>query len=382
MRKIVVLGIGQTVFGRFPGKTAIDLGAEAARIAILDAGIPAKAIQVAYGGRSYDDTQTSENILRRVGVTNIPMYNTENACATGSTAVNQLWKDLAYGIYDIGIAVTCESMTTSSKAGKLVGAAEGDLNGTLGVTMPGHFAMAANRMITELGATPADLASPSVKSHKNAVMNPYAMYKKPLTTEDVLSARMLSDPLTVLHCCPVTDGAAAVILCTEDYARKYTTKLVELAASVVISSSNERWDDNMLKNQLITQIANKSYEIAGIGPDELDLVELHDAFAPEEIYTAACLGLCKYEDMISSLRNGDYEIGGRCPINPSGGLLSLGHPLGASGARVVCEVTSHLRKTAGDRQIINAKVGMAEMIGGYLTGLGCPSVGSIHILKV
>jgi benzoylsuccinyl-CoA thiolase BbsB subunit len=317
--------------------------------------------------------------LRYVGIAGVPMYNTENACTTGATVVNQLWKDIAYGIHDIGIAVTCESMTTSSKAGKLVGAAEGDLNGTLGLTMPSYFALMAYRLMEERGATMEDLAYPSVKNHRNACMNPYAMYRKALTTEDVMNAKMICDPLTSLHCCPVTDGAASIILCTGEIARRYTTKMIKLASSLVLSAYYEAWDYNLLDNPLIKELAKRTYDAAGIGPEDLDLIELHDAFAPEEISAVSCLGLCKTGEEISYIRSGASEISGKCPINPSGGLLSLGHPLGASGARVVCEVAQHLRETAGDRQVKGARVGMAEMIGGYLTGLGS-SIAGINLL--
>jgi benzoylsuccinyl-CoA thiolase BbsB subunit len=379
MRDVYVLGIGQTVFGKMPQMTPIQLGIQAAKAAIQDAGINARIIEVAYGGRSYDDTQTAENILRWVGIDNIPMYNTENACTTGATVVNQLWKDIAYGIHDIGIAVTCESMTTSSKAGKLVGAAEGDINGTLGLTMPSYFALMAYRLMQDRGATLEDLAYPSVKNHRNACMNPYAMYRKALTTEDIMNARMICDPLTSLHCCPVTDGAASIILCTGEIARRYTSNLIKLASSLVLSAPCEAWDYNLIDNPLIKELAGRTYEAAGIGPADLDLIELHDAFAPEEIAAVSCLGLCKTGEEISYIRSGASEINGKCPVNPSGGLLSLGHPLGASGARVVCEVTQHLRGTAGERQVKGAKIGMAEMIGGYLTGLGS-SIAGINLL--
>jgi benzoylsuccinyl-CoA thiolase BbsB subunit len=381
MRDVYVLGIGQTVFGKSPELSPIQLGVRAAKAAIADAGVDPGVIEVAYAGRSLDDTQSAENMLRWVGVTNIPMYNTENACATGATVVNQLWKDIAYGIHDIGIAATCESMTTSSKSGKLVGVAEGDLGDTLGLSMPAYFAMVACRLMEERGATLQDLAYVSIKNHKNACGNPYAMYRKMLTFEDISNAKMIADPLTSLHCCPVTDGAASVILCSEEIARRHSTKLVKIASSLVLSAPWEEWDYNLIDNPLMTELARRTYENAGIGPDDLDLIELHDAFAPEEICAASTLGLCRVGDEISYTRSGASEIGGKCPINPSGGLLSLGHPLGASGARVVCEVTQHLRGTASGRQVEGAKVGMAQMLGGYLMGLG-PSIAGINLLTI
>ena len=382
MRDVVVLGIGQSIFGKLPQYSPITLGAEAARAALKDAGVEPRDIQVAYGSRVLDATQTIQDILKLVGITSLEMHNNENACASGGTAVNLLWKDIAYGAYDIGIVVGCESMTTGSHAGKLVGVAEGDLNGSLGVTMPSLAAMIANRMMVTRGATIEDLARASIKNHRNACLNPYAQFKKPITLEDVLKARMISDPITVLHCCPVTDGAAAAILCTREIAQRYTTKLVKIISSAVLTSGYEEWDEELDDVRIMKKLARKAYEKAGIGPEDIDLVELHDAFSPEELYAYEGLELCPLGESISFLRSGATEIGGRLPVNPSGGLQSLGHPLGASGVRVVCEVTQHLRGEAGERQVKGAKTGMAQMVGGYLTGISSPSVGAINILAI
>ncbi|MCR4443443.1 MAG: thiolase family protein [Peptococcaceae bacterium] len=381
MREVVVLGIGQTTFGKTPEYTAIQLGVKAAKAAIKDAGIDPRELQVCYGSRVYDATQTIEDIMKNLGVTEREMHNCENACASGGTAFNLLYKDIANGVYDIGIVVGCESMTTCSKAGQLVGAAPGDLNGTMGITMPANHALTAHRMMATRGITLEDIAYPSVKNHRHGILNPYAQYRKVLTTEQVLNARMISDPITTLMCCPVSDGAAAAILCTKEYARKHTTRFIKVAASKVLTASYLPWDLDTVTRPTLTKLAYMAYEAAGIGPEGLDLIELHDAFSPEELYTYEALGLCKVGECLSFIRSGNAEIGGKHPVNPSGGLLSLGHPLGASGVRVVCEVTQHLRGEAGERQVQGAKTGMAEMVGGYLTGLGSPAVGSITILS-
>jgi len=382
MRNVVVLGVGQSTFGKLPQIPAVKLGAQAAKAAIKDAGISPKDIQVAYGSRVLDATQTIENILKYAGITGLEMHNTENACASGGTAVNLLWKDIAYGVYDIGIVVGCESMTTCSIAGQLVGTAEGDLNGFLGITMPSLAALTANRLMATRGATLADLAYASIKNHRNACLNPYAQYKKPITLEDVLKAKMISDPLTTLHCCPITDGGAAAILCTEEIARKYTTQPVKLISSVVLTAEYDSWDEEMDEVPVMRKLARKAYEKGGIGPEDIDLVELHDAFSPEELYSYEALELCPVGEGIPFMRSGATQIGGKVPVNPSGGLQSLGHPLGASGVRVVCEIVQHLKNQAGERQVKGAKAGMAQMVGGYLTGLSSPSVGAINILAI
>jgi benzoylsuccinyl-CoA thiolase BbsB subunit len=381
MRDVVVLGVGQSLFAKQPDVVADVLGTQAAIKAIEHAGIEPREIQVGYGSRTYDSNTTAQFILKRVGITRLEMNNVENGCASGSTALHLLWKDIAHGVYDIGIAVGVESMTTGTPAGKLIAAGNNDLNAALGASLPAHFALIARRLMETRGATPEDLAYPSVKNHYNACMNPDAQYKKRLTTEEILNSKMISDPLTLLQCCPFTDGAAAVILCSEAVAKRYTTKLVKVASTVVVSSDYETAGDDITKFEMVERMAAAAYEKAGIGPEDVDVVELHDAFSPEEICTYEALGLCGFGEGISFMRSGAVDIGGKVPVNPSGGLLSLGHPLGASGLRVVCELTLHLRGEAGERQIPHAKVGLAEMVGGYITGLANPVAGSIQILK-
>lgn len=382
MRDVYILGVGQSMFGKQPNMTAPELGAIAAAAAIKDAGIDPRIIQVAYGSRVVDASQTAEDILKRVGIAKLEMINAENACASGGTALHMLWKDVAAGFYDIGIVVGAEAMSTSSLAGGLVPTAKGDLNGAMGITMPSLAALNARRLIETRGLTLEDLAYASVKNHRNACLNPYAHYKVELTAEDVINSKMISDPVTRLMCCPQSDGAAAAIVCTRDIAARYTTKLVKIEASVVLSAPYEVWDEELTEATLIGLLSDRTYEKAGLGPEDLDLVELHDAFSPEEIYAYECMKLCKKGETMSFIRSGAAEINGRCPVNPSGGLQSLGHPLGASGVRVICEITLQLRGQAEKRQVKDAKIGLAQMVGGSLINLSSPAVGSMHVLTV
>ena len=381
LREVYVLGVGMTKFGRMKGVSPIALGVEAAKAAFADSGLSdPRMLEVAYASRSRDDTQTAENIMQYLGVTTIEMHNTENACASGGGAVNLLWKDIAYGVHDLGIVVGCESMTSMPKG--LVGVAEEDLNGELGVRMPCMGAMNGRRFLYERGGSLADLAYPSIKNHRNACGNPYAQFQKVITLEDVLNARMISDPIGVLHCCPTSDGAAAVILCTKEIAMRHTTKLVRVDSSVIMTGAYESYEVGISDIPFIHNISFEAYRLAGIGPEDLDLVEMHDAFSPEELYAYEATGVCGEGECIKFIADKGPEIGGVCAFNPSGGLQSLGHPLGASGVRIMFEVTQHLRGEAGARQVQDAKVGMAQMIGGYLTGLGCPTVGSCCILTI
>jgi benzoylsuccinyl-CoA thiolase BbsB subunit len=231
----------------------------------------------------------------------------------------------------------------------------------------------------EHGATLEDFAQVSVKNHHHGCLNPMAQYKKEFTVEEVLNSRMIVDPITLLMCCPNTDGAAAVIMTSMDVARKYTTNPVKVMASVLLSGDYTYKQNDITSSPLGTKAAQMAYEMAGIGPEDLDVVELHEAFAPEEILRYEDLGLCKPGEGVELLRSKDTWIGGRIPVNPSGGLLALGHPLSASGVRIMCEITQHLRGQAGERQTPDAKVGLAHMLGGVVAGLEAGACG-IHIL--
>jgi benzoylsuccinyl-CoA thiolase BbsB subunit len=380
MREVAVIGIGQSEFGKFPWKSAASLGAEAVGAALADCGIPPKAIQVAYCARTFSEGVTGQGILKELGIRNIEIINVENACAGGATSFRGVWKEIADGRYDIGIALGVESMTTSPIAGKLIPPEKGDLEGLLGMTMPAVFGMVAKRQMEQYGATPEDFAQVSVKNHNNACLNPQAQYKTQFTIEEVLASRMICDPITLLMCCPNTDGAAAAILCSMDVARRYTTKPIKVLASALCSADYKYAQEDICVSPVGIKVGKMAYEMAGVDPKDIDLVEMHDAFANEEIVRYEDLMLCKPGEGVELLRSGATAIGGRVPVNPSGGLLALGHPLAASGVRTVCEVVLHLRGQAGVRQTPNAKVGLAQMLGGLVTNLEHGAVCGIHIL--
>ncbi|MGD0486897.1 MAG: thiolase family protein [Syntrophorhabdales bacterium] len=379
MREVAVIGVGQSEFGKFPWKSAAIMGSEAVKAALADCAIPPRAIQVAYCARQYDANCTSQQILKEVGIRGIEMINVENACAGGSTSFRGVWKEIADGRYDVGIAMGVESMTTSPIAGKLISPEKDDLEGHIGMTMPAMFGMVARRQM-EAGATLEDFARVSVKNHHNGCLNPQAQYKKEFTVEEILNSRMICDPITLLMCCPNTDGAAAAILCSMDVARRYTTQPIRVLGSALCSADYKYAQEDICSSPVGVKVAKMAYEMAGVDPKDIDLVEMHDAFANEEILRYEDLLLCKPGEGIDLLRSGATAIGGRVPVNPSGGLLALGHPLSASGIRTVCEVVLHLRGQAGARQTPNAKVGLAQMLGGLVTNLEHGAVAGIHIL--
>ncbi|MCA8057354.1 MULTISPECIES: thiolase family protein [Burkholderia cepacia complex] len=381
MRNVVVLGIGQSQFGKFPDRTVGQLGSAAAREAISDAGISPRDIQIAYTSRLYAEMITGQTILKEIGVTGIEMINVENACAGGATAVHSLFKDIASGYCDVGIALGVESMTTSPIAGKLIPPANDDLDGNLGSAMPVVFALMAKRLMETHGATPSDFAQVSVKAHDAGMLNPQAQYRKRFTVDEVLASRPIVDPITLLQCCPNTDGAAAIVLCSEEFAKAYTSRPVKILASTLVSGDYFFKKDDLTSFTLGKRAADKAYEAAGVDPRDLDVVEIHDAFAAEEIVHYEDLSLCERGGGIQLLRSGATSLGGRIPVNPSGGLLSLGHPLSASGVRNICEIALHLRGRAGDRQVAGAKLGLAQMLGGSASGLETGAA-SVHILSI
>ncbi len=381
MRDVFVIGVGQSDFGKTPDRSISQLGEQAARAAIADAGIEATQLQSVFSSRVYEGLTTGQTIMKGLGVTRIEMVNVENACAGGSTAVRSLYKDIAAGFIDVGIAIGVESMTTSPIAGKLIPPAKDDLEGQLGMSMPVLFALQAKRLMETHGATREDFAQVSVKAHDFGALNPRAQYRKRFTVEEVLGSRMIADPITLLQCCPNTDGAAAVVLASEEFAKKYSEIPVRIAGSSLVSGGYDFDRADITSMQLGARAAELAYEQAGVSPSDVDVVELHDAFASEEIIHYEDLGLCGRGEGVSLLRSGATSLGGRVPVNPSGGLLSLGHPLAASGVRVIADITDQLRGRSGDSQVPGAKVGLAQMLGGVISGLEAGAA-SVHILTV
>ena len=388
MRDVYVIGIGQTVFGKQDELHINDLGATAALAAIRDAEISPKDLEVAYCGiNGYKGTPV-QSMLQRLGVSRIRMYNVENACSSGSSAVDLLHREVALGAVEVGIAVGVESLSMLNKqrAGGKGLLAMDDQQGRLALTMPHFFASEmAQQLMEKRGATMQDICAASVKNHKVSKFNPYAQYKKELTFEQIMASPMIADPITMLQCCPQSDGGASIILCSEAYYNKNCKKThrprVKMAASVILTSGPEDSDSDPLALPVLVNAAKKACEIAGVDPlKDINVVELHDAFSAEELAAYEMIGICKKGDGVAFSRSGDSAFGGRCPVNLSGGLLSLGHPLGASGLRVCNNVTQQLWGEAGDVQVKNAKVGMAEMLGGVLTGQENPVVAGIQIM--
>ena len=377
MTDVFVLGVDMIKFGRFPEQTVPELGAKAALMALDDAGLKIQDMEALYCGNLYQaNAMVGQRILQEIGQTGIPVVNCANACATGATAFREAWMAIKAGVYDLVIAVGVEQMGKGLLGGG--GGGKGiPKEGLLGSgTMPTVFAEAGMEHSRKYGTTFEQFAKVSVKNHHHSTLNPKAMYQIETPLETVMNAEMISYPNTKLMCSVNVDGSAAAVLASERKAKQLGLKrAVRVKASVLTS---DPWTDRDLVmpdvNTCTRLAAKKAYEMAAIGPEDLSLVELHDCFATAEILHYENLGLCKDGEAGRMIDQGQTALGGKIPVNVSGGLLSKGHPLGATGIANIYEVSTHLRGEAGKRQVPNARFGLTHVIG---LGSAC----AVHVLE-
>ena len=387
MRNVYVLGTGMIKFGRYPEKTVPELGAEAALIALKDAGVSIKDVELFASGNLYQsNAMIGQRILQQIGQTGVPVINVSNACATGSTAFREAFMAVTSGMYEVAMAVGVEQM---GKQGLLGGGGGGtdpaySTEGRIGSgLMPAVFGQAGMEHMRKYGTKLEHFAKISVKSHKHATRNPYSQYQNEVSLEDVMNARMVAYPNTLYMCCPTGDGAAAAILVSEEKLKQFAggRKRARVAASILTSDPYTERDLTLPDvNTLTRSAAQKAFEMAGVGPKDVSLTELHDCFATAELIHYENLGLCGEGEAAKFIDEGGGmhpDLGGKSPVNVSGGLLSKGHPLGATGVANICEVVWHVTgdDRAKQRQVPNAKVGMAHVIG---LGSAC----TVHIVTV
>lgn len=364
MSRVWLAGTGVIPFGRLNVEAA-RLGAQAARRAILDSGLPTSAIEMgivanALAGRLEGASTLGQGMLASLGIEGIAVLNVENACASGSSAVHLAGQAIASGAVEAVLAVGCERMYVPRMG--LVHSGATDWSTLLGLVTPASFALRAQRHAHEFGTTPTQLAEVAVKNRRHAAANPQAMHRTPITVEEVLASPLIADPLTRLMCSPTADGAAAAVLVGDRLARQLGLT-VRIAASVLTSGTHDPHVD-LARWRTDQRTAALAYEQAGLGPHDLDLVECHDAFAIAEILHCEGLGLCPIGEGGVFLAGPEARLGGRCPVNPSGGLLSRGHPVAATGIAQIAEIADHLRGRADKRQIAGARVGLAHCMGG------------------
>ena len=378
MADAYVVGVDMIKFGRFPDRTVPQIGSEAALLALDDAGLAIQDMQAFYcGNLGQASGMVGQRILQEIGQTGIPVVNVSNACATGATAFREAWTAVKADLYDLVLAVGVEQMGKGLLGG--AGGAKGiPKEGLLGSgTMPSVFAEAGMEHSRAHGTTFEQFAKVSVKNHHHSTMNPKAMYQIETPLETVMNAEMISYPNTKLMCSVNVDGSAAAVIASERKARELglMDRAIRVRASVLTS---DPWQERDLVmpdvNTCTRKAAAAAYEMAGLGPDDVDLVELHDCFATAEILHYENLGLCEDGGAGRLIDDGEVALGGRVPVNVSGGLLSKGHPLGATGIANIYEVSTHLRGEAGQRQVEGARIGLTHVIG---LGSAC----GIHILE-
>jgi acetyl-CoA acetyltransferase len=399
-----------TKFGKFLDRSMKDIAAEAVKGALDSAGVDKSKLQVAVVGNATAGLITGQEMirgqvaLREMGIGGIPIINTENACASSSTAFHVAWMYVASGMYDVALAVGMEKLYHEDKTRsfKAIGAAvdvewvqqmqaaaaaakEAQKQDNPGVAegagekrsmFMDFYAAFARSHMAKYGTTKEQFARVAVKNHYHGSLNPHAQYREVYSLEDVLASPPVAEPLTRLMCSPIGDGAAAAVLVSADVARQYTTKPVYVKASVLGSG----FDRQPGADDVTVTVAKKAYEMAGVGPEDLNVVECHDASAPAELVLYEELGLCAPGEGGKLIDSKATYVDGPIPVNPSGGLISKGHPIGATGVAQIYEIFTQLRGEAGDRQVKNPKVGLTENGGGMVKG--DPAALSVHILTV
>ena len=389
-----IAGVGMTPFGKHMDRTLKSLAVEAIEAALKDANIDKDSLQAAYVGTAGTAVTVGQVMvpgqaaLRSMGIGHIPVINVENACASAATSFQQACTMVTHGVYDVVLAVGMEKLYCEEKEktfSVFTGAVDYesfdevtekvyDRIREAGIEVDGNagtsrslfmdiYAAWAIEHMREHGTTQRDFAAVSAKNSFHGSLNPNAQYRNVMTEDEVLAAREISYPLTLAMCSPIGDGAAAAVLVSEKMARQLgQERMVKVRASVLRSG----WDIEKSEAGVAEVVANETYELSGIGPKDLDVVELHDASSPAELMYYEYLGLCDKGQASKLVNDGETKLGGSIPVNPSGGLLRKGHPVGATGLAQVHELVSQLRGEAGQRQVEGARIGLAENGGGYI----------------
>jgi acetyl-CoA acetyltransferase len=406
MRDVAVIGVGMTRFGKFLDKGIKDLVREAVEDALGDSGVQKKGIEAAYMGNAAAGLMTGQEMIRgqvtlsAMGIDEIPIYNVESACASSSSAFNLGWMSVASGIHDCVLVVGFEKLFDKDKMKSFRALGTGvDVEKCLDYFRQAEEQSASGEKIFQegwgekrsifmdmyafiikgymkkYGLTQEHFAKLAVKSHKNGSLNPHAQYQQEVSLEEVLKSGDVVYPLTRMMCAPIGDGAAAAILCAKSKVARHTTKPVWVAASLV-GSGKVTFDTN---DSVTRRLSGKVFEAAGIGPQDIDLIEVHDATSPSEIISLIELGICPGEEAGKWIDEGYLDLNGRKPSNTSGGLATKGHPVGATGCGMIYEVVKQLRLEAGRRQVRDPKVGMTQN-GGGIIGIDAAAM-ALHVFK-
>lgn len=376
MSDVAIIGVGMTKFGKSE-VGIINLAINAAQQAIADSGIDRNKIEELYLGNFCGELLTGQSLLaaltaKGLGLKNIPVTKVEGACASGGIALREAVNAVASGRAEFALAVGTEKMTASSTekvTSALAGALDQDLDGNSGLTFPGFFGLVARRYLEEFATDMRSISSVVVKSRKNSLNNPLCYLRKEVNVEAVRASYPVAEPLRLMDCCPISDGAAAVVVCSLESARKISKHPIRILASVQTSGTPRISDlDSLLSFEATVRAAELAYKQAGVTPKDIDVVELHDCFSIAEVVDSEDLGFFRKGEGAHAVQSGATSVGGDIPINPSGGLLSRGHPVGATGLAQIYELVMQLRGNAVN-QVAKARVALAHNLGG--TGATC-----------
>lgn len=384
MRSVSIIGVGLSKFGEQWESSLRDLVTEAGVRAIMDAGIDGKDVQAVFGGCMASGSFASQEhigalIVDQLGLNPVPSTRCEAACASGGVALRAGYLAIASGMYDVVAVGGVEKMTdidVEEAAVALAGAGDQEWELFNGATFPALYALMARRHILEYGTTEEQLAAVAVKNHANGVNNPYAQYQKAITVDEVMKSGYIASPLKLLDCSPITDGAAAVILCASEKAKKFNDAPVEIAASSQASDTLGLASRESLTRLKASEVAGRdAFKQAKIEAKNVNFAEVHDCFTIGEIMAVEDLGFFKKGLGGKATADGETALNAKISVNASGGLKAKGHPVGATGVAQACEAVWQLRGQAGKRQVANAEIGLTHNVGGS----GATAV--VHVFK-
>ena len=383
MRSASIIGVGMTQFGKLSGRGLIDLATEACRGAVSDAQLTLDKIQAFYLGNFASEVlvgqgATAAMVARSVGLHGIPATKVEGACASAGIALRHAYLAVASGLVDIAMAAGVEKMSAAETpvvTAALSCAADRERDALSGLSFPGFFALVMRRYMHEFGASREQVAAVPVKSHDNGANNPKAYLRNRTSVAEVSQSRLIADPLRLFDCSPISDGSAAAIVCPSEMAADLVAQPIRILASIQTLGTTSISDmATMTTFPATVEAARQAYATAKMGPDDVDVVELHDCFSIAEIVDAEDLGFFRKGEGAVAVAEGATRLNGRVPIKPSGGLLSRGHPVGATGLAQIYEIVQQLRGRAIN-QVAGAEVGLAHNLG------GSGAVATIHILS-
>ncbi len=373
MTRVAIVGVGQTKFDEHWERSLRDLSTEAGAAALKDARVGGEQVQALFvgsmsSGRFVGQEHMAALAADAAGLNPIPATRCEAACASGALAFANAYNAIKSGKYDIVVAAGAEKMTDlkgTDAIATLMGAGDQEWESAIGLTFTGLYALIARAHMQKYGTTREQMAMVSVNNHRNGMHNPYAQFRKEIAVKDVLNSTMIADPLTLLDCSPITDGAAAVVLVSEKIAKNFANPVWVLGIGQASDTLALHDRESMTEMNATKAAAQAAYREAGLGPQDMDLAELHDCFSINEIIAIEDLGFCRKGEGGKFVEQGNIAVGGKMPVNTTGGLKSIGHPVGATGIRQIADITRQLRGGLPEQiQVKGAKRGIALNIGG------------------